>query len=90
MLSLATAYIILRPFFRPRLHSSPASLDPADWEPDFDSPVFPGSVIGKTQELKEHLHPHLQLHRTMVSIPKVEPGDQVYCTLYLYIYTASR
>ncbi|KAF4562978.1 hypothetical protein EYR40_007304 [Pleurotus pulmonarius] len=78
MLSLATAYIMLRPFFRPRFNASPASLDPADWEPDLDTPAFPGNVIGKTQEVKEHLHPHLQLHRTMVSIPQVEPGDQVY------------
>ncbi|KAF9496359.1 DUF1479-domain-containing protein [Pleurotus eryngii] len=78
MLSLATAYVMLRPFFRPRLLASPASLDPADWEPDLDSPGFPGSVIGKTQEAKEHLHPHLQLQRSMVSIPQVQPGDQVY------------
>ncbi|KAG1731838.1 DUF1479-domain-containing protein [Suillus paluster] len=71
MLSLATAYIILRPFFR---------LGPAggEWELDLDSNSFPGSVLGKTQEFNEETHPHLRLGETMTSIPEVQPGDQVY------------
>ncbi|KAF9479392.1 DUF1479-domain-containing protein [Pholiota conissans] len=77
MLSLSSAYVILRPFFRPKHPSSP-SLKFEDWVPDVDSPTFPGSSIRKTQELNEKTHPHLQLARTMVSVPKVEPGDQVY------------
>ncbi|KJA28714.1 hypothetical protein HYPSUDRAFT_33048 [Hypholoma sublateritium FD-334 SS-4] len=77
MLSLASAYILLRPFFRPRDAAS-SSLKFEDWVPDLDSPAFPGSSIGKTQELNEQTHPHLQLARTMVSVPRVEPGDQVY------------
>ncbi|PPQ78587.1 hypothetical protein CVT25_010563 [Psilocybe cyanescens] len=83
MLSLATAYTVLRPFFRPRHSSSTStsslgSLKFEDWVPDLDTPTFPGSSIGKTQELNERTHPHLQLGKTMVSIPRVEPGDQVY------------
>jgi len=35
-------------------------------------------VPGKTQELNEATHPHLRLAETMVSIPRIEPGDQVY------------
>lgn len=35
--------------------------------------------MGKTQELNEMTHPHLRLGKTMVSVPRVEPGDQVYC-----------
>ncbi|KAF8953191.1 hypothetical protein BDZ97DRAFT_1679874 [Flammula alnicola] len=77
MLSLASAYILLRPFFRP-VNPLSDSLKFADWVPDLDSPTFPGSSIGKTQELNEKTHPHLKLAQTMVSIPRVEPGDQVY------------
>ncbi|KAF8181820.1 hypothetical protein BJ912DRAFT_906656 [Pholiota molesta] len=77
MLSLASAYILLRPFFRPRDPLS-SSLKFEDWVPDLESSSFPGSSIGKTQELNEKTHPHLKLARTVVSIPRVEPGDQVY------------
>ena len=76
MLKLATAYIMLRPFFR----INPRDMD--DWNLDLDSPIFPGSSIGKTQELTEKTHPHLQLDRSMISIPHVAPGDQVYCEPY--------
>lgn len=31
------------------------------------------------QELNAQTHPHLQLDRTMVSAPRLSPGDQVYC-----------
>ena len=78
MLSLASAYVLLRPFFRP-INSRSDSLKFEDWVVDFESPTFPGSSIGKTQELNERTHPHLKLGQTMVSIPRVEPGDQVYC-----------
>jgi hypothetical protein len=74
MLKMATAYLMLRPFFKPRTSSS--GLD--DWVVDVESPAFPGSQMGKTQELNETTHPHLQLGRTMVSVPRVEPGDQIY------------
>ena len=71
---------MLRPFFRPRSSSSPLeSLEPDDWVFDLESTAFPGSAMGKTQELTEKTHPHLQLGKTMVSIPEVHPGDQVYC-----------
>ncbi|KAF8627751.1 hypothetical protein AX17_006118 [Amanita inopinata Kibby_2008] len=76
-LRLSTAYIILRPFFRPR-NSQAQSLKFNDWEVDLDNPNFPGSAIGKTQELNERAHPHLELERTMVPIPRVNPGDQVF------------
>lgn len=78
MLSLATAYITLRPFFRPKSPTS-SSLAFDDWEVDVDSTAFPGSVMGKAQELTEDTHPHLKLDKTMISVPKIEPGDQVYC-----------
>ncbi|KAL9712131.1 hypothetical protein Ac2012v2_005208 [Leucoagaricus gongylophorus] len=76
-LPVASSYIILRPFFRPKNPRSD-SLKFEDWELDTDSSRFPGSSIGKTQELNVKSHPHLHLDKTMVSIPKVQPGDQVY------------
>ena len=83
LLKLATAYLILRPFFRPRTSSS--GLD--DWVVDLESAAFPGSQMGKAQELSDTTHPHLQLSRTMVSIPRVEPGDQIYCACHPIPYS---
>ncbi|KDQ56263.1 hypothetical protein JAAARDRAFT_132800 [Jaapia argillacea MUCL 33604] len=73
-LALTTAYIILRPFFRPL----GTSLKASDWVCDLDDPTFPGSRIAKTQELTNVTHPHLRLDESVVSVPRVEPGDQVY------------
>ncbi|KAH8824513.1 hypothetical protein DL96DRAFT_1614299 [Flagelloscypha sp. PMI_526] len=74
-LKLSSAYLLLRPFFRPSA-ANPTSLK--DWELDLDSSSFPGAIIGKTQELNPQTHPHLRLEETMIPIPRVEPGDQVY------------
>lgn len=35
--------------------------------------------MGKAQVLNDKSHPHLRLDKTVTSIPRVEPGDQVYC-----------
>ncbi|CDO75970.1 hypothetical protein BN946_scf184888.g20 [Trametes cinnabarina] len=85
MLSLATAYMILRPFFRLRpdlrrriTKPSDIPLDADAWVIDLDDPTFPGSVPGKTQAVTPETHPHLRIERSMLSIPRVEPGDQVY------------
>ncbi|TIB29923.1 hypothetical protein E3P85_02939 [Wallemia ichthyophaga] len=75
-LKLATAYIILRPFFAPV--RTPQHLDFSDWKLDLESTHFPGGSQGRTQELSSHTHPHLQLDKTMVSAPSLSPGDQVY------------
>ncbi|PCH36633.1 DUF1479-domain-containing protein [Wolfiporia cocos MD-104 SS10] len=78
LLSLSSAYIMLRPFFRRRSDVDPRSLRAEDWELDLESTEFPGSAPGKTQELNASTHPHLDPERAMVSIPRVEPGDQVF------------
>ncbi|KAI0629478.1 DUF1479-domain-containing protein [Trametes polyzona] len=85
MLSLATAYLILRPFFRLRSGLASDAATPADipldadaWVLDLDDPTFPGSTPGKTQAVTPATHPHLRIEQTIVSIPRVEPGDQVY------------
>ncbi|KAJ6024937.1 Protein of unknown function DUF1479 [Penicillium herquei] len=61
----STAYTILRPFF-----------DLQSQQPNLDA-TFPGSVPGACQEYNPVTHPHLELETTMVSVPRVEPGDFV-------------
>ncbi|KAF9817058.1 hypothetical protein IEO21_03640 [Rhodonia placenta] len=78
LLSLTTAYIILRPFFRLRAGAPLHSLKAEDWEIDLQSTVFHGCAPMKTQELSERSHPHLRLDKTLLSIPRVLPGDQVF------------
>lgn len=65
MLIHSTAYTILRPFF-----------DTKSDQPSLEA-TFPGSVPGACQEYNPVTHPHLDLQTTMVSIPRVEPGDFV-------------
>ena len=75
---------MLRPFFKPKSTAFRGASDNIplgfnDWELDLSGTEFPGSHLAKAQILNENTHPHLKLSRTMRSIPKVEPGDQVYC-----------
>ncbi|KAG5641138.1 hypothetical protein DXG03_005934 [Asterophora parasitica] len=72
MLAVAMPYIMLRPFFRLNAENN-------EWEVDLDNPDFPGSLLGGKQFLTPETHPHLRLDKTMVEIPTVDPGDQVYC-----------
>lgn len=58
-------WLLLRPFFD--VKSSQLALDSS----------FSGSAPGACQEYNDETHPHLQLDRKMVSMPKVEPGDYV-------------
>ncbi|KAH9915817.1 uncharacterized protein B0H18DRAFT_1215311 [Fomitopsis serialis] len=78
MITLAAAYIMLRPFFALRAGAPAHSLAADDWVLDLESTEFPGSVPRKAQELNSQSHPHLCFDKTLVSIPRVEPGDQVY------------
>ncbi|EKM53735.1 uncharacterized protein PHACADRAFT_176135 [Phanerochaete carnosa HHB-10118-sp] len=82
LLKEATAYIMLRPFFRPtaRAERGRPLLDFGSWEPALDVPAFPGSVPAKAQVLSDATHPHLRLDAggVLVSVPAVRPGDQVF------------
>lgn len=49
-----------------------------NWELDLDTSSFPNSPMGRSQEFNDETHPHLQVSRTMVSIPAVRPGDQAW------------
>lgn len=88
MLTLGTAYYLLRPFFEPKLPPSPAAiadgdyaaefLDPANWGLASDTcPDIQGAWPGHGQELSHALHPHLNLPSTMVHVPRIRPGDYV-------------
>lgn len=87
ILSMATAYYLLRPFFEP-VSLPPAGssrlamdtyLDPTNWrlEGSPSSSKLEGATPSYTQELNSVLHPHLQLDKTMVHVPKIAPGDYV-------------
>lgn len=66
-LKLTMAYIMLRPFF----------LDEAL---DVSQPTFPGAVPGKGQFFPTpKFHPHLEQSRSIISVPKVRPGDYMFC-----------
>jgi hypothetical protein len=76
MLKYTSAYALLRPYFAssPDFKGEPADDDATvPWK-------FTGRDIFKGQPSRQHMHnthPHLQLDKTMVSAPEVEPGDYV-------------
>ncbi|KZT07579.1 DUF1479-domain-containing protein [Laetiporus sulphureus 93-53] len=78
---LSNAYTILRPFFR-QIPGTENALDPKNWEYDISSSDFPGvysagsGFRGPWPNAKTH--PHMKLDETMVSVPKVCPGDMVF------------
>lgn len=46
---------------------------------DASQPTFPGATPGHGQFFPTRKwHPHLQLERTVVSVPRVRPGDYVF------------
>lgn len=84
----ATAYFLLRPFFSPPASFSASSApskpkskpepDEANQEWTFDRPqnsLLHGAVPSYAQEITPALHPHLDLGRSLVSVPGLEPGD---------------
>ena len=80
MIKLSTAYYLLRPFFSP-INDCPSHKDylhPSNWKLD-DPPtsVIHGALPSYTQELNDTLHPHLQLARSMVQVPRLNPGDYI-------------
>ncbi|KAH9902605.1 DUF1479-domain-containing protein [Cubamyces lactineus] len=79
---LSNAYIVLRPFFTPKEGKSAESFAPEDWQFDISNPDFPGIYsLGQAftgPRPNTNSHPHLRLDETMVSVPKVYPGDMVF------------
>jgi hypothetical protein len=88
LLQMSMAYILLRPFFKPIKSSEEAlcgessteHLEADNWMftggADMTSELH-GATPGHGQELTTALHPHLDLERTVVHIPKINPGDYV-------------
>lgn len=86
LLSKATAYFLLRPFFSPkRVAADPtaetyeeAFLTADNWQLDSTpNSWLHGATPGHGQELRPNLHPHLNLPSSMVHMPRVSPGDYV-------------
>lgn len=82
MPKLATVYMLLRPFFRPvdEELDGDAFLAEQNWVfqgREGLTSELQGATPGHGQELSEKLHPHLELSKTMVSIPRIKPGDYV-------------
>ncbi|KAM4065721.1 hypothetical protein HRG_010563 [Hirsutella rhossiliensis] len=81
LMHMATAYVLLRPFFKPlNATKGPRFLDESNWaftgRADMTSELQ-GASPGHGQELTDDLHPHLELERTMIHVPKIKPGDFV-------------
>ena len=73
-LRLSTAYFLLRPFF------SPPDVDAGADSWILDRPqnsILHGALPSYTQTINPTLHPHLELHSSLVDIPHLEPGDYV-------------
>lgn len=82
LLGKATAYFLLRPFFRPGRVPPEAVgsgfLDSNNWSlEDETTSVLQGAVPSNCQELNAAFHPHLGLQNTMIHVPQVRPGDYV-------------
>lgn len=69
-IKLVTAYLMLRPFF-------------LDETLDVTQPTFPGVIPARGQMYAiPKYYPHLQQERSMISIPKVKPGNHFDCSVY--------
>ncbi|KAG7439596.1 DUF1479-domain-containing protein [Guyanagaster necrorhizus] len=80
---LSNTYMILRPFFRLLVEpDSPEVSNPKSWAFDASSADFPGLLPRDGgwygPHLTPELHPNLLLEETMISMPKVFPGDAVF------------
>ncbi|WVQ79010.1 hypothetical protein IAT38_001102 [Cryptococcus sp. DSM 104549] len=77
-----TAYTMMRPLFREKEPRAALThdqyLSSSNWELDFETPRFPNSPLARCQEFNDDTHPHLELGRTMISVPRVKPGDQAW------------
>ncbi|KAK3329455.1 hypothetical protein B0H66DRAFT_571945 [Apodospora peruviana] len=77
MPQLATAYFLLRPFFSP---SSLSENDSDSWVLNplgAQNSILHGALPSYPQVINPNLHPHLQLDRSLVTLPDLEPGDYV-------------
>ncbi|CAF1459530.1 unnamed protein product [Didymodactylos carnosus] len=70
LLKFATSYWLLRPFLTQVEKEG-------DWQIDTSS-IWQGAIPGRGQEMNDSWHPGLELSTSMVSIPKVRPGDMVF------------
>jgi len=83
LIQLATAYYLLRPFFRSVKGSEDVPFEeylaPDNWifTGEEMTSELQGATPGHGQELSVDLHPHLELDTSMIHMPPVKPGDFV-------------
>lgn len=70
LLKYSTSYWLLRPFLTQDQSNGKWIID--------RSSIWQGAIPGRGQEMNNQLHPHLELTTSMVSIPRVNPGDMVF------------
>ncbi|KAF8886069.1 hypothetical protein CPB84DRAFT_1750031 [Gymnopilus junonius] len=80
---LSNAYTILRPFFTPTVPVDSENIYEAkNWKFDISNPDFPGIRAHEGgfygPRPTPELHPNMRLTETMISVPKVNPGDTVF------------
>ncbi|KAF9532701.1 DUF1479-domain-containing protein [Crepidotus variabilis] len=80
---LSNVYTILRPFFTPLVPVDSSEIfDPKNWKFDLSTSEFhgisprDGGFLGPRPTPESH--PNMRLEDTMVSVPKVKPGDAVF------------
>lgn len=89
LMRLATVYLLLRPFFKPVQDFKSlkeAQGDGADFLHEENwafageegmTSELQGATLGRGQEFTNEWHPHLELEKTMVHMPDIQPGDFV-------------
>jgi hypothetical protein len=71
----ATAYMMLRPFFKPPQNGQWHDAEQWEWD---TSAWFPGARRWDSQSLSLTSHPHLNMEKTLLSVPAVQPGDTIW------------
>ncbi|KAI1266208.1 hypothetical protein F5Y18DRAFT_23647 [Xylariaceae sp. FL1019] len=84
---LSTVYFLLRPFFSPKeptpeqgasVEQWEKYLDPSNWTLDKEqSTIIHGAVPGHAQRVTAAWHPHLELDKSLVTPPTLQPGDYI-------------
>ncbi|KAJ3559323.1 hypothetical protein NPX13_g9550 [Xylaria arbuscula] len=84
---LSTVYFLLRPFFSPKEPAPEPGdsadkwekyLDPSNWALDKEqTTIIHGAVPGHAQRVTAAWHPHLQLDKSLITPPTLQPGDYI-------------
>ncbi|KAJ5786563.1 uncharacterized protein N7503_011775 [Penicillium pulvis] len=74
--SVAMAYLLLRPFFTPPAQGD--IMDASRWVFNAENGWFPGTHEEDSQYVSRESHPHLRLEQCLLYIPDMRPGDTIW------------